>query len=515
MSQQAITSIIGRLQWPAGPVCRLRLERGLISAIERVDAPPADVPWLTPGFVDAHGHPPLLGDQLATVDLSEAASYADALRRIESAARGSGWLVGSGWDQNRWPDVPQGAWPLASDLERVSRGRPALLHRVDRHAVWVSQAALAAAGIGRDTPDPPGGHIVRDPTGMPSGVLVDRAAELVTPAVPDMPERERRLRAALASLAAEGLVGVHDMAVDDATWELYRRLDDAGELPIRVWAWMLEDTSAARDLFREGPHRGRRLAGRGIKAFADGALGSHGALLAEPYCDDACTRGLPLSDAAALRELAGSCAKSGLQLAVHAIGDAAIEAALSSFEAASQSHGPASAPMRIEHAQILGPDHARRMARIGVVASVQPVHATSDMGWAERLLGPDRIRRAYAWRTLADAGVRIALGSDFPIERADPSRGLWAAVTRRSWNGDPPEGWHAEQRLTLQEAVAGFTSGAAFAAGDDPSSVALQPGSRADLTLWKASGDATAPRVAAIGSVIDGRADAGKPWERD
>lgn len=497
-------SITGRLQWPGGPLCRLQLDRGQISSIEELGDGPADAPWITPGFVDAHGHPPLLGDQLCTVDLSDAATYAEALARIEAASEGTGWLVGAGWDQNRWPDVPAGGWPLAADLDRASHGRPALLHRVDRHAAWVNQAALTSAGIGRETSDPPGGHLVRDTTGLPTGVLVDHAAELIKPASPDIDECERRLRFALAALASEGLVGVHDMAVDDTTWEVYRRLDDSGELPLRIWAWMLPDTAAAKDLLRGGPYRGRRLAGRGIKAFADGALGSHGALLAEPYTDDACTHGLALSDAAALGALARSCLQARLQLAVHAIGDAAIGAAIDAFESALQSHGPAPAPMRIEHVQLLGPDHAQRMARLGIVAGVQPTHATSDMGWAERLLGPDRINRAYAWRSLADAGVRLALGSDFPIERPSPARGVWAAVTRRSWEGDPPDGWHPEQRLTLQEAVDGFTTGAAFAAGENPGRVALKPGGRADLTLWKASGDATAPRLEALGRVIEG-----------
>ncbi len=495
----------GRLAWPHGEICTLGIEGSTIASIVPGGDEAAGALWITPGFVDAHGHPPLLGDQLASVDLSGAPSYAQALRTIGAAKVPSGWILGGGWDQHRWPDAPPGGWPLADDLERVAGGRPALLHRVDRHAVWASRTALASAGITRDTPDPPAGHIVRDTNGHPTGVLVDRAAELLSAPPPDDTERERRLRAALVSLASHGLTGVHEMAADDATWRIYRRMDDAGELPVRVWVWVLEGTEVAESLMRDGPYRGKRLAGRGIKAFADGALGSHGALLAEPYLDDPSTRGLCLAPPQALEKLARSCLESSLQLAVHAIGDGAVGSALDAFEAALRAHGRApAAPLRLEHAQILGEGDARRMARLGVVASMQPVHATSDMPWVEGVIGPERVRRAYAWRTVVDAGVSLALGSDFPIESPSPARGVWAAVTRRAWDGAPGGGWHPEQRLTLAEAVAGFTTGAAWAAGEAPGTAAIRVGSVADLSVWRAEGAPTAPRLEPQMTIVGG-----------
>jgi predicted amidohydrolase YtcJ len=469
---------------------------------------------VTAGFVDAHGHPAGLGARLARLDLTGAGSYAETLERVRTSS-GVGWLVGRGWDQNDWSDAPVGGWPIAADLDTLWPDRPVALSRIDGHALWVNTAALRIAGIDAATEDPAGGRILRDATGAPTGILVDNAETLVPIPEPDPAEQERRLRRALDAIAATGLTGVHDMGVDDATLAIYERLDAAHALGLRIHAYLAPDSKAAARLLRDGPWRGDRLAVVGIKTYADGALGSRGALLREPYADEADTLGLPVSSPEELARLARRCAAAQAGLAIHAIGDLGVSRALDAFEAARMDR-PAGGPrMRVEHVQVVHPDDFARFAKLGVVASMQPTHATSDMPWAERRVGPVRIRGAYAWRTLLDHHAALAFGSDFPVEEVAPSAGVWAAVTRTDALGQPPGGWYPEQRLDVFEAIDAFTRGAAYAVGEEATSGSATPGAVADLTVWNVDGDERAPRLTPVATIVGGQvvwtAEGGSP----
>ena len=443
---------------------------------------------VTPGLVDGHCHLYGLGTAAEQVSLRGLASEQAAAAAVAEAARGrppGEWITGRGWDQNPWG----GAFPTRASLDAVLGDRPAALRRVDGHAVWVNTAALTLAGITRATPDPAGGKIVRDAAGEPTGVLVDLAMELVEAKVPPAPRevRERRIRAAVDAALALGLTGVHEMGIDDATAAVYRDLARAGELPMRVTAYLegspaMAATLAAREL--EPDDGDAYFAVVGMKLFADGALGSRGAALAADYSDEAGNRGLWVTEPPALTAAVGQATAAGWQVATHAIGDAATHATLDAYEAAARAHPGEDLRLRVEHAQVMMPADVARLAKLGVIASMQPTHATSDMPWAEARLGPERITGAYAWRDLLDAGALIVAGSDFPVEEASPMYGLYAAVTRRDPQGSPPEGWYPGQRMTLDEAIFAFTAAPAIAAFVEDHRGRLVPGFVADVTVF-------------------------------
>ncbi|MEQ1508124.1 MAG: amidohydrolase family protein, partial [Myxococcota bacterium] len=350
---------------------------------------------------------------------------------------------------------------------------------------------------------PPGGRIVRDPSGAPTGVVVDAAVALLKIPEPTEAIDRARLQTALVLIAAKGLTGVDMMGATDRWVGILEGLDREGKLPVRLWVYVDPATDAAERLLRDGPWAGDggRLRVVGIKAYADGALGSRGALLSAPYADAPDTTGTERTSAAELASLAERALGAGVQLAVHAIGDRAVTETLDAFAAARAAHPDrAAVPLRVEHAQVVRPEDVPRFAALGVVASMQPTHATSDAPWAEDRLGPDRIRWAYAWRTLADAGAPIAFGSDFPVEAVDPALGLVAATTRG--------GWTIDQVVSWDEAVAGFTSGAARAVGADDALGTLTPGKLADLTLWTVD---DAGRWRAAGTVVGGEPIATSP----
>lgn len=459
-----------------------------IRGLPRLELPPGA--WVLPGLADAHGHLTGLGRSMEDVDLRDAPSAEEAARRVAEQVRALAidagaprrFIVGRGWDQTRWPG---NAMPTAAVLSAAVAVHPVFLRRVDGHAAWVNEAALRAANIGKDTPDPPGGKILRAPDGAPSGVLLDHAMDLVASRIPPPTDAEietRILRAARRCIAA-GLTAVHEAGVDGRSLSALERLDAAGKLPLRVYA-MVEatDATALEALWKSGPRRGARLTVRAVKVYLDGALGSRGAWLSEPYADapDPGWRGLRLTPADRFREIVRRARAAGIQVAVHAIGDAAVDEALGVFDA--EGVRPADR-FRIEHAQVLGIESAKKMLRLGVVASMQPTHATSDMRWAEARLGAERARRAYAWRTLLKAGVRLAFGSDFPVESEAPLLGLHAAVTRQDERGQPAAGWRPEERLDPDEAITAFTSGAAYAAFEESERGRIAPGYRADFTV--------------------------------
>lgn len=439
---------------------------------------------LMPGLIDAHGHLMGLGFALRQLDLSGTSSLAEAQQAIRAASqRGGEWVTGRGWNQLRWG---MEAFPTAADLDAATGTRPAWLVRVDGHAGWANSAALRAAGITRATKDPPGGRILRDAAGNPTGVLIDKAMDLVAARVPPPSplEREKALEAALEHLASVGLTGIHDMGTTPADWNLMRAFGDSGRLTIRVTAYAdgLEAMEAIAPVRPTPWLYGDRLRLQGVKLYADGALGSRGAWLKAPYADEPGTRGLRFHDDTRLRNLMSRANFVGYQLAVHAIGDAANAQVLDAYAELLPAYGP-EFRNRIEHVQVLDPADFGRFRELSVIASMQPIHATSDRLMAESRLGPDRLAGAYAWRSLRQAGARLAFGSDTPVEPANPFLGIHAAVTRRDAEGNPPGGWRPEERLTLTQAIAGFTVDAAHAARKDGKVGTLAPGAWADFII--------------------------------
>ncbi len=439
---------------------------------------------VTPGLVDAHAHLYGLGADLEGVDLrgldSQAAVVAAVVEGAKDRVAGE-WLVGRGWDQNRWEGQ---RFPTAAALDAVLRDRPIVLRRIDGHAAWLNTKAMQAAGITAATKDPSGGKLARDAAGKPTGVLLDHAMELVDRVLPapTPAHRERRIRAAAAVAVAAGLTGVHEMGVDDETIAVYKKLAAANELPLRVYAFLAGDP-ATNDRVRVAPDAPiGRFSLRGVKYFADGALGSRGARLLDEYDDEAGNKGIWVTDTESLDVAVDAAVGGGWQVAVHAIGDAGIEATLDAFSATQQKH-EGDFRLRVEHAQVMARDLFDRMVETKAIASMQPTHATSDMPWAEQRVG-DRAAYAYAWRAMLDKGIPLAFGSDFPVEAVSPLLGLYAAVTRQDAAGAPDGGWFPKQRLTLDEAIAAFTFGAAYAEFAEGSRGRIAVGRTADLTIF-------------------------------
>ncbi len=429
-----------------------------------------------PGLIDAHGHLLGLGQTLVQLDLSQAESTEDLAAQVAAEVdrrpRGS-WIVGMGWDQTRFPG---GAFPDRALLDKVCPNNPVLLLRVDAHAALANAAALNAAGFRRETPDPPGGRLLRRPDGELSGLLIDTAAEKVWSLVPapDDVERERLLLSACRHCRDVGLVEVHDAGMDLASFKVLERLAARGELPIRVYAMARFDLPGFDELVAQGPRMGEWLSLRTVKVLLDGALGSWGAALFDDYSDDPGNRGLLLAGedlADRLRPLAAR----GFQLALHAIGDRANALALDLLESLAL---PRDSRPRVEHAQVLRASDLPRLVRLGAIASMQPTHAVSDWRFAGDRLGEQRLRFAYAWRALLEAGVPLAFGSDFPIEAANPIAGLGAAALWR------PGGSEASRSLTRAQALAAFTSGAAFAAFEEGRAGRIEIGGRADFSCF-------------------------------
>jgi predicted amidohydrolase YtcJ len=455
-----------------------------VTEAQRLDGGGATI---LPGLIDAHGHLLSLGQQKLQADLRGSESAASAVERVREFAAANPadrWIIGGGWNQVLWPDK---RFPDAHALDAAVGDRPVLLSRVDGHAIWVNTRALTIAGITSDTEDTPGGQIIRDDDGRPTGVLVDAASALVEKHVPAPTDDEikRALLTAMQEVAALGLTGVHDAGIDAHQYELYQALGATDQLAIRIYA-MLADSEAARatiDLGPRPPQFDDRLQMRAVKAWVDGALGSRGAALLQDYTDQAQHRGLPLYSSAQIQALAARTASNGWQLNIHAIGDAGNRSALDAFEEQwTQSQRQTLRP-RIEHAQVVALEDIPRFAQLGVIASMQPTHATSDMNMAEDRVGAERIKGAYAWRTLLDAGARLAGGSDFPVELPNPFAGLYAAVTRQDRDGRPPGGWYSQQKLTREESLRLFTIDAAYAGHMENAVGSLEPGKWADFIM--------------------------------
>ena len=437
-----------------------REARALAPQAKSVDLAGAVV---VPGLTDAHGHLRGLGALRRALDL-RGLSKEDILARVKSraaaAAQGE-WIRGRGWDQNRWPKK---TFPTAAELSAVSPGHPVVLGRVDGHAIWVNEAALLAAHVTAETKDPTGGRIERLPDGRPAGVLVDNAMSLVWKTIPESTpyEMRRDYLAALESCARVGLTGVGDASGSNPEEiAILSSLASGKKMPIRVYATVEPrnlDAAIAKGTLQLG-----RLTIRAVKIYADGALGSRGAALLADYSDAPGNRGLDVTPPEEMERLAEKAFRGGFQVWTHAIGDRANRVTLDAYEKALAAVHPTDPRPRIEHVQILAPPDAERFAKLGVIASVQPTHATSDMPWAETRLGPERIKGSYAWRTLLKSGARLAGGSDFAVESENPLLGIYAAVTRQDLEGHPPGGWRKEEALTRAEALRLFTADNAYA----------------------------------------------------
>lgn len=410
--------------------------------------------FVVPRLVDGHGHLLSLGRSLSRVDLRGASTWAEVIERTKRGAPPSGWVFGRGWDQNRFEGK---AFPTHHALSAAFPDRPVVLRRVDGHALVANAAALAAAGITSSTAAPEGGRILKDSKGQPTGVLIDHAMPLLMDKRPQAsPEQRRRwLKAACQKALSVGLTGMHDMGMDQETIGVMKLMDAAGELPIRVYAYT---DGVVAD---QKPHSGKRFSVVGVKLFADGALGSRGAALLAPYDDRADWNGQMLSRPEDLANQVRAARAAGLQPAIHAIGDRGVRAAILALQA---SGGPL--PGRLEHAQIVAAEDFARIKEAGLVASMQPTHATSDMPWAEARVGAQRIVGGYAWRTMLQHGIPLVFGSDFPVERPHVLEGIYAAVTRQDSGQQPAGGWYPKQRVTVAEALTAFSSSAANVVGD-------------------------------------------------
>lgn len=444
--------------------------------------------FVVPGLVDGHCHLHGLGVARESLDVRGKKSADEIARAVAEAAKGRAageWITGRGWDQNLFMPA---VFPTHQSLDMVSPDRPVALTRIDGHAMWVNAAAMRAAGIDKSVADPPGGRVLRDDKGEPTGVFIDNAMDLVQIKMPMEPleARERRILQAANVALSLGLSGVHEMGIDDGTIAAYRKLASEKRLPIRVYAYLAGDPQLQVLKGRTpdvDPSGSAMFVLRGVKLFADGALGSRGASLLAPYSDEPSSSGLSIMNREALSRAANIAADAGFQVAVHAIGDRANREVLDAFESVGEGRAKA-LRYRIEHAQVVSPEDIPRFAKMGVIASMQPTHATSDMPWATARLGTNRLTGAYAWRSLEKAGAFLVFGSDFPVEEPSPLFGLWAAVSREDPSGNPKGGWLPDQRLTLDEAISGFTTGPAFAGFAEATHGRIKAGYVADLTIF-------------------------------
>ncbi len=460
--------------------------------LERGEERPEDIEFaqdgegqvMLPGMIDAHVHVMSMGFAALTLDLSGAVSLEDALAEIAEFAeenQGRPWILGGGWNQEKWG---LGRFPTAAELDAVVSDRPVMLERADGHAIWANSLAMEQAGVTSETEAPTGGRIIRDAGGAPTGVFIDYASSLIadTVPVPRPEDRDTALAMAQQRLLENGITAVADMGTSIEDWHTFRRAADRGEMRIRIMSYansletmeLIGGTGPTPWLYDD------LLRLNGIKLYVDGALGSRGATLKEPYEDEPSTSGLSLTTPAQLRNRMSRAALDNFQTAVHAIGDAANADVLMAIAELSETY-TGDRRWRIEHAQIVDVDDLARFGEHGIIASMQPLHQTSDRTMAEARLGEDRLGGAYAWRSVLEVGGRLAFGSDAPVEPADAFAGLSVAISRTDADGQPFGGWRATETVSREAALAAFTSDAAFAGFADGRFGRLVPGERADF----------------------------------
>ncbi len=466
----------------------------IVQVLHRGDKRPGKVDYfvdgkgqvMVPGMIDSHGHVMGLGFSALTLDLTDTRSLAEALAKVAAYAKANPdrpWILGRGWNQELWPEK---RFPTAAELDAVVGDRPVWLERVDGHAGWANSKALAAAGISALTKAPAGGSIERLAGGKPAGVLVDNATELVAKAVPAPRPEDRDLALAKAQeiLLSRGVTAIADMGTTIEDWQAFRRAGDNGALRVRIMAYA-GGTENMVLIGGPGPSPwlyDDKLRLNGVKLYSDGALGSRGASLKTPYSDAPGVKGLRVTGDTQLKNFMSRAALDHFQVAIHAIGDEANAAALTAIEDMNQTY-QGDRRWRIEHAQILDPADIPRFAKAGVIASMQPVHQTSDRLMAEARLGPNRLTGAYAWHSLAASGAKLAFGSDVPVELSDPWAGFAAAISRTGPDGQPLGGWQPQERVSRELALAAYTAGGAWAGFAEGRFGRLQRGERADFLL--------------------------------
>jgi predicted amidohydrolase YtcJ len=432
---------------------------------------------LLPGMIDAHGHVMDLGFGALRLNLVGTRSLAELQQRLRAYAAthpDAKWIQGFGWNQELWPGKK---FPTAADLDAIIPDRPVVLERVDGHAIVANSAAKRAAGVTAATPAPAGGRIE-------NGLFVDAARELVDKAIPTptQAEMDEAFAKAQQILLGFGVTGVGSMSTRLEDWNTFRRAGEAGRLQVRLMTYLLGLEPLKTIPHPTGWMYGDRLRAQGVKFFADGALGSRGAWLKQPYADKPDTRGLQFHSDAELLAETNTAAAAGFQIATHAIGDAANEQIISIYEQLHRRY-PGDLRWRIEHFQIVDPADIPRLAPAGIIASMQPTHQTSDRLMAEERLGPNRLKGAYAWQSVLKSGAKLAFGTDFPVESPNPFPGLSAAISRQDINGQPPGGWIPSERLTFGEALHAYTRGSAYAGFADDRIGALEPGKWADFII--------------------------------
>ncbi len=466
--------------------------RALVSpATQVIDLHGATV---VPGFVDAHAHLLGLGNMLRRVNLAGSTSYDEVIARVKAFAKDvkpGAWILGRGWDQNRW--TPK-EFPTHDALSRAFPNNPVVLERVDGHALLANAKALELARVTAATADPSGGRIIRTASGAPAGVFVDNAQSLVEHAIPPATRDDTRkaILAAIAEANRWGLTGVHDPGEDAETIGIYEDLAKAGNYNLRNYVMLSDPGDPGSDSTLRNPYiqRGPQSALydghlwiRALKLYADGALGSRGAALLAPYSDEPSNSGLLVSRPEHIRAWADIALRRGFQVNVHAIGDRGNRIVLDAFDSALRKFPKADHRFRIEHAQVVSPEDIPRFAKLGVIPSMQATHQTSDMRWAEARVGPQRIRGAYAWRSLLNTGVIIPNGTDFPVEEVNPLLTFHAAVTRQDPTNWPAGGWYPEQKMTREEALQSMTIWPAYAGFQESILGSLTPGKYADFVV--------------------------------
>jgi predicted amidohydrolase YtcJ len=460
--------------------------------------------FVMPGFNDAHLHLADAGMQKLSVDLTGVKTLDEfrqrVLAKVETAKAGE-WILGGGWDETMWPVK---TLPSRWDLDEVSGGHPVFLDRVDGHLAVANTRALQLASITIASRDPEGGQIDRDANGQPTGILRDTAQHAVEAVLPQ-PTREKRrqgIEVALADLAAHGITSAQDYSPDWQNFEIYEDLEKEGKLTARISEWLpfddsMEELQKKRD---SHPQTDLMLHTGMLKGFMDGSLGGHTAALLEPYADDPRNSGLPRYEAAKLNEMSKERVLAGFQLGFHAIGDRGIQLALDAFAEAEKAarEQKAKAPnggddfrLRVEHAQVTTPAQIARFKELKVIASMQPSHVLTDMRWAQDRLGAKRAATAYAWAAFLNKGVPLAFGTDYPVEPVTPFRGLYAAVTRKSEDGK--QEFFPAQRLTMDQAIAAYTTGSAFAEFEEKEKGKLVPGMFADFIVLDRDVTAASP----------------------
>jgi predicted amidohydrolase YtcJ len=441
---------------------------------------------VTPGFTDSHTHFIDGGVQLASIDLRPATSPADFVRRVHAYAserKPGEWILGGEWDHERWPGAPL---PRREWIDSVTPDNPVFVYRLDGHMALANSAALKLAGIGRGARDIPGGVLVRDGAGMPTGILKDAAmfpVERVIPG-PTAAQRDAALGRAMRYAAERGVTATSHVSVPWPDLETYRRAREDGRLTIRVALYFpLETWRQVADTIARAGRGDDLLWIGGVKGYMDGSLGSGTALFDQPYADAPGTTGVLRTPEDSLRAWIGAADSAGLQVAVHAIGERANRLLLDIYDSVARAHGPRDRRFRVEHAQHLRPEDVARFGRGGILASMQPAHLIDDGNWAGKRLGPERIRHSYVFRSLLDQRARLAFGSDWSVAPMDPILGIYAAVTRRSADGKHPGGWIPEQKISVEEALRAYTAGGAYAVFAEGRRGRIAPGYLADLVL--------------------------------